>query len=180
MRTEDVNILESNLPRWKEIAGEVEDIGLLSGGGVESYILQKLYPNAWITELSIDDWNLTNKGDKNFDLIVACNVFMYSRDPESWFKNVLERCKYFWIQDLIRSWRCDASECADGPGGDGDCMRFTMPPNYLARVDHAYDLTRLSDRIVEFDPYKTQGRPDKDALSFIMFLKGDLCPSEKS
>lgn len=174
MRPEDIVALDNNFPRWKSKTDNISEIGVLSGGQVEYDILQKLFPDAWITEIAQKDWNLFEDGDKDYDLIVACNVFMYSTDPEKWFLNVLKRCKYFWIQDLIRSWRTDLSECACGPGGDNDVMRFTKPPEHLARVDHAYDLNKLSDKIVDFVTYPTRGRPDKDALSFLMFLKGEV------
>lgn len=174
MRPEDISVLEQTLTKWKGQVENIQEICMLSPCVEESILVQKIFPDAWITESTQSDWDLFEPGRRDYDLIVACNLFMYSRDPEKWFSNVLARCRYFWIQDLIRSWRCDASECADGPGGDGDVMRFSIPPTHMARVDHAYDLTRLGDKIVDFVAYPTRGRPDKDALSFLMFLRGDL------
>jgi hypothetical protein len=174
LRPEDITNLEEHLPRWKANIDIVSNIGVLSGGKIETDLLQKLFPDAWITEISQQEWDLFEEGKSEYDIIVACNVFMYSRDPGTWFKHVLQKCKQFWIQDLIRSWRTDEKECADGPGGDSDVMRFCLPPEHLARVEHAYDLRQLSERTVDFVAYKTRGRPDKDALSFLMNLRGDL------
>lgn len=174
MRQEDVDMINKTFPKWKESTGQVNTVGILSPCARELEIINKIFPDVWITELNEKDWDLFSPGQDEYDLLIACNVFMYSKDPAIWFKHVFAKCKYFWMQDLIRSWRSDECECACGPNGDRDVMRFTYPPNYLARVNHAFDLRLLSDRIINFIPYQTPGRPGKDALSFLLCLKGDL------
>ncbi len=175
MRELDIEMMNLHFPKWKKkIKQEIKTIGILSTSGHENNIIKNIFPDAWITDLNQNAWDLFKPGKEEFDLILACNVFMYSSDPDVWFKHIFEKCKYFWMEDLIRSWRMLSKECANGFGGDDDMMRFCMPPDHLARVEHAYDLRKLSKRTLNFEAYNVPTQIEKDAVSFLVNLKGEL------
>lgn len=171
MREKDIEVMNNFFPLWKRnINCYIATIALLSSNQHENDMIKGLFPDAKITNLDINSWDLFKPGREEFDLIFACNVFMYSSNPEIWFKHIFEKCRYFWMQDNIRAWRMGNQEL----GSDGDSMRFIYPPKYLARIDNAYDLRKLDSRIVNFETYEVQTLCGKDALSFILNLKGDI------
>jgi hypothetical protein len=100
-----------------------------------------LFPNA--TALSRREWDLDDPGPSDFDLVVAGNVFMYSPRPRQWFENVLERCAYLLLLDLVRRKRAEDSEL----GSDGDCMRYAIGGE-RPRVSEFFDLGVLESQIL--------------------------------
>lgn len=174
MRAEDIAAMELHFTKWAEELKDVKNIGLLSPSHQEVDLLKRLFPDAWQTVLSQRAWNLNNPGTENFDLIVACNVFLCADDPDLWFRNVLDRCRRFWIQDNIRAWRRDECELGGRSGDDNDIMRYSMPPDHVARIDNSYDLRRLSESTLNFVAYPAPGRPNLDSEAFLMNLQGKL------
>lgn len=170
MKDCDLREYEKVFPRWEEkVRGQIHRILLLSPSGEQRHLINRLFPGAYVAELSHTQWDLNHPGQEDWDLIGAMNVFMCSPDPTLWFKHVLSRCKYFWIQDLIRARRNGAEECAKA---DGDLTRYCYLPAVTANIPDAYDLSRFSDRLVDFHTYVSTGQDG--ALSFLMSLKGDL------
>jgi hypothetical protein len=97
----------------------------------------KLFPRA--TAISHRDWDLNEPGVRDFDLIVAANVFMYSGRPREWFDNVLARCAYFLLLDLVRRKRAPDQELGD----DGDAMRYATS----GRGSRALSISRRSTTV---------------------------------
>lgn len=176
MRSEDIAAMRLMFGDWKSKTSGVCNIAILSPSHQEIQLLKELFPEARVTELQQEDWDLNDPGKCDFDLILACNVFMCASQPRVWFENILNRCKYFWIQDNIRAWRTEDRELGGRSGRDNDVMRFSMPPDHMARIEEAYDLTELSHCTEEFYAYPVPGRVDKgkDAEAFLMFLRGRL------
>lgn len=176
MRKEDVEQYNIHLPVWANALNtSVKKVCLLSGDPEQESILKRCFPRATVVRRDVNDWDLNEEGREKFDLIVAMNVFMYSTDPSTWFKNVLAKCKYFWVQDLICGQRGSTDEVANGPDGDGDNMRYSVTPLLKARYEHAYDISRHQDRLIRLVAYKLDVPEHLPyGLSYIAFMKGDL------
>jgi hypothetical protein len=126
----------------------------------------QIFPQA--TALSRRRWDLKDRGKQNFDIIVAANVFMYSADPELWFRNVLSSCKYLVLLDIVRRRR--------GPGefgSDRDCMRYAVG-DAQPRVGQFFDLARLHDRLLGYRTFFGGANPlDQSPLHFVAVIRGD-------
>lgn len=84
---------------------------------------ENLFPNAKIFTKNISNWDLNEKCEDHFDLIVAHNVFHYSNDPSLWLKNVMNSCGVFLMQDLlVRPRGRNGSQFCD----DGDKTRYSF------------------------------------------------------
>lgn len=109
-------------------------------------------------------WDITTGPlDRQYELMVFCNVFHYMKNPEAAFKNVLTSCRYALIQDIIIRDRGVNAILGD----DGDSMRYCIPP-ILSNLSGSFDLTPLKDRMVFFMPYTDDGKN----THFITMIKG--------
>lgn len=149
------------LKRLAAALGGFKRIALLS-----PTLEHQLFPGA--TSLSQRRWDLQDPGRQSFDLIVAANVFMYSSEPELWFRNVLSSCKYLLLLDVVRRRR--------GPeefGADGDRMRYSVG-DAQPRVDRFFDLARLHDRVLGYRTFYGGANPlDDDPLHFVALIRGN-------
>lgn len=177
MRPEDLSQYLEVFPEWRDrLEHEIpEKIAVLSPSSAQLDIVRLLFPGAEIKSLTADDWDLNQEGTEDFDLILAMNVFMYSSDPWKWFKNVFSRCKYFWMQDVIRTQRAPDGHL----GTDGDHQRFSYRPEACALTPDACELSSgVGDRAIEFVVYESSSEFDKrkgqPGQSFLLFLRGDL------
>lgn len=179
MITEDMVAAEANFTRWAELVGKksVKKIALLSPDPEQTKFFEKLFPDAWVIELSESAWNLDVQAPETYDIIFAASVFMAAKDPDVWFKNVLSACRSFWLQDHIRRWRGSGMEC-DPP--TGDVMRYSYG-DQRARVEHAYDLSKLGDRVRDFAAYAAgMGPENRESVSFVAMIDGELGKKKKA
>lgn len=127
-----------------------------------------LFPKA--TGLPRWKWDLNKPSRKRFDVLLAANVFMYSPDPDRWFRNVLASCNYFIMLDLIRRRRDENSEF----GSDKDCMRYGVREE-RPRTDEFFDLHTLGDRLLSYKTFFGGSNPTDEApVHVLALIKGDL------
>jgi hypothetical protein len=170
MRSNDLKHFNQFWPKWaKELKGQINSVALLSPAGEEINLAKKLFPN--VSVLMEEHWDLYGTIDKKFDLVIASNVFMASKDPDLWFDNVLAVGRYAFIQDNVLGWRTAKSELATGTG---DFMRYSYLPDHPARIDTAYDLHKQDHRIKEIVFYNCPPGPEnRESKAFVMFMKSD-------
>lgn len=175
MRREDYEQYSAHFREWASLATDVRSVALLSGNGEQESIMRGVFPAASVRNVTRAEWDLSLPGSHSYDLIAAMNVWMYSPDPDLWFRNVLARCRHLWIQDLTCGQRSGRGEVADGPDGDGDCMRYSVSPLLRARYEHAYDLAAHQERLVRLVAYRLDVPAHLPyGLSFMAYLRGDL------
>lgn len=161
MTNQDIQHLSKlvpNLPRF-ETVGVFSSVKEWDG---------KLFPGA--KNLPRWKWDLNKPGKKRFDLLVACNVFMMSSDPEKWFRNVFASCRYFLLQDVVYRKRDALQEL----GRDGDTMRYKIG-NDVPRAERQFDLNAMSDRLLgHFSYFGGANEVSDDAVHFVAIFRGDL------
>jgi len=100
---------------------------LLLSPSLDDYrFVRKIFPGSSIGACFESDWNLDEPPPTNFigfDLVLAFNVLMYSRDPSKWIENILKITKNFVFQDVKYRKR---SEVAPYLGSDGDETRYAL------------------------------------------------------
>jgi hypothetical protein len=131
-----------------------------------------LFPRA--TAVSRREWDLNEPGARDFDLIVAANVFMYSPRPSQWFEHVLERCAFFVLLDVVRRKRAPDAEL----GGDGDCMRYAVADEQ-PRIPGYYDLATLDGRVLCSRTFHGGANEfDDSPVHFVALLRGSRRPAQ--
>lgn len=172
MRPIDAEKLPDVWRAFRESAKDCRRIALLSSNDFEVSQVKLLFPGATVLNLSRESWDLNEPAPEQYDLVVACNVFMYSPNPELWFRNVLSSCKHFWLLDNIRALRMQDSELGD----DGDSARFYFTSGEQPRIREAFCLDRYMDRVLGFFEYvfPMERRPGDPNAAFILHLRGDL------
>lgn len=132
----------------------------------------RVFPGA--TGLPRLRWDLDRPAWRQFDLLVACNVFMYAEAPERWFRHVLASCRYFLLLDLVRRRRDAHGEF----GNDGDRMRYAVGgAEPRAEVgERQTDLEALlGDRLLGHRLFHGGANPqDDDPLHLLALIRGDL------
>lgn len=172
MRPEDLEQYRIHFPYWAQLVGDIRDICLLSGDGPQEQALWDVFPSARVSNVHRNTWDLNNPGQWDYDLIVGMNVFMYSPDPDLWFRNVFARCRYLWIQDPVCAKRGEV-ECGDGPNGDGDSTRFSAGSVLQARAN-GYDLFKHQERLLRLVAYRLNVPAEVPyGLNMMAFLRGD-------
>jgi hypothetical protein len=155
---------------WKDQS--IQEIALLSPCEEQYQLIKKLFPKAHINVYTIRNWNLDYPNKRHYDLICAMNVFHYSKTPPLWFENVLNACRYFWLQDLVNRYRSDKRPCQ--LGDDGDSMRYCFSPNIHSTFDGAFDLSVFKEKITDFHAYPTEG----GNMHFLCSMKGKASPED--
>lgn len=159
MCEEDIPALERLIQKNIPLLGDVRQALVLSPCGQEQAMLSRLFPGAQVSTRSREQWDLMQESteDVRWDLAVACNTFMYSTDPSRWLENLATWCRYLAIQDNARSRRMPDRYCGWGPGGDGDCSRFSVSTHgVLGMTDpglSVYDFSRCAHPVVDGAPY---------------------------
>jgi len=143
---------------------------MLSPNEEQYQLIKKIFPNANIRVYTIKSWNLDKPNKRHYDLICAMNVFHYSKQPLLWFDNVLNSCRYFWLQDLINRYRSTKEGLQ--LGNDGDSMRYSFSPNIHSSFEGAFDLALFKERIIDFHAYPTKGQ----SIHFLCCMKGNSTP----
>ena len=139
----------------------------------EVEVFKTLVPGANITTKYRKDWDLNNPADFTTDVMWATNVFMYSNDPDRWFMNVLNSCKYFLLTDNTRAWRGGS---VGELGDDGDSMRYYMDLYTKPDLKNAYCLNQLSP--IDFQKYtmpsKCGVKGFEEAVTFSCLIRGRI------
>ena len=183
MVPEDYEQMRIYFPLWKK-GHSFTEICLLSPNKKQYQLLRELFPKSNISVCTVRDWNLNEKSKRKYDLVCAMNIFHYSKQPLLWFNNVLDACKYFWLQDLVIRYRSEK-----GPpfqlGNDGDSIRYCFLPEVKSTFEKAFDLSIFANRIVNFNTYSTESGLEKPNLHFILNMKGnvtidEVCESNKT
>jgi len=186
MRHEDIAVLGRNWNEWRWGISSLEPrVAALSPDGWERMLLKKFFPTGDVERLYKPDritsevighafngwkmglpWDLNSSCDYGvFDLITACNIFMYSNDPELWLNNIFKACKKFWMQDLISGKRDDNGYL----GGDGDSQRYSFPSDPSDFVG-AFDMSPYMDRLTHFESYDV----GPNSTHFVAEFNGDI------
>lgn len=130
---------------------------------------------------NIDTWNLNNKINEQYDLILINHTMMYSINPSLWFSNVFNSCKFVIITDLIDRKRGgingDITDQFNDTTDNSDCMRYCFTHlNKISKNKIKYDLSIYKNRIVDIQFYYTNyTKEDANNLpeSFICLFKGN-------
>lgn len=107
------------------------------------------------------DFDVMRPSSLRCGTLVLQNVMHYIADPEIAFRNLRESCQWLVVQDLIYRNRGKYEL-----GGDGDCMRYSLPGN-PASFGGAWDMSKLG--VFEFSVYR-----DQEAEHFIAKIPGFL------
>lgn len=146
----------------------------------EARVFNEIFKNKKIYLLSKKNWDLNDKIPVKFDLLIVNNVFMYSNNPELWFGNVFNSCKFLIVQDLINRKRGGEDndytnqfhKTVDDGDEDEDSMRYSfshLDQNSLSKIQ--YDLSKkFANRIINVEFYKTNNVNGKN---FICAFRGD-------
>ena len=140
---------------------------LLSPYPEQCELFQQYFSNAINIPSHKGRWDITNPNEDKYDIIFAASVLMMVTESEKAIENILNSCKWFFLQDLIIRWRSGHEF-----GTDGDCMRYyvkglSSKPDY----PNAFDLSYLGDKIIHFKEYKDENKN----ISFVALIKGNLC-----
>ena len=174
MVPEDYEQMQAAFPLWKK-NHYLKEICLLSPNKKQYQLIKGLFPKSNISVCTVRNWNLSKKNKRKYDLVCAMNIFHYSKQPLLWFNNVLNSCRYFWLQDLIIRYRSEKGMPFQ-LGNDGDSMRYCFLPEVKSTFKNAFDLSIFAQRIVNFKTYSTQGNPTN--LHFILNMKGEVAINE--
>jgi hypothetical protein len=149
-------------PRHSRVVSRVRDSEL------------RLFPMA--KAISRRQWDLNDPGSREFDLLVAANVFMYSPSPWQWFEHVLARCSYFLLVDLVRRKRAADDEF----GPDGDRMRYAIGDEQ-PRVADFFDLVLLDGQVLGWRTfYGGANEFDESPMHFMALLRGSRRPAQST
>jgi hypothetical protein len=167
-----------DLARLSELApalAVVDRLGLLSPNADGELALFPHGKPIYRRSLRHRSWDLDRPGRRRYDVLLAANVFMYSADPQRWFDNVLARCQWFVLQDIVRRRRSPDGEL----GPDGDRMRYAAGGE-RPRTDEFFDLRALGDRLLACSTYVAgPSEFDAEPLHVLALIRGDLTPSER-
>lgn len=150
---------------------------LLSPHANDWRFIKSRLPGARLYVATAKTWDLNDplSGAGYFDLIVASNVFHYSREPRVWFDNVLARTRYLVLQDLIYRRR---SPRAPFLGNDGDAVRYCYSRRGVTSgFAEPFDLSEIDARIVWFQDYeggRNELHPDSEPAPrhFVLVARG--------
>lgn len=170
MKADDLEKMKELFPLWKQRLGQEPGsicVHSATKEGEEVRFIRDLFPFSDVVLLDEQQWNLMGAAPREFDLFITNNTFMYSRDPQRWFDNVLASCKNVWMQDICRGRRDPEKEL----GNDGDSMRYRLEGIMEARLPNAYDLDKTGGQIVELKHWSSSGAGLDDSLHFYLFLR---------
>lgn len=117
---------------------------LVSPSRHDVLFMQRQWPSAHLTVITIRDWNLDQPPDPApgpFDCAIACNVMHYASQPQRWVDHLLMVSPVLVIQDLVERRRAPQPPHL---AADGDCMRYCDSSRAIrSGFAGAFDLARL-------------------------------------
>ena len=159
----------------------IHNVVMLNPSDADIGIFNTVFKHKNRNTKNINDWNLNNRNDEKYDLLLINHTMMYSNDPVKWFSNVFNSCKFVIITDLINRKRGgvpeDISDQFNTTTDLGDCMRYNFSHlNKLSKNKTNYDLSVYKNRIADIEFYNTNyTQEDKINFpeTFICTFKGD-------
>lgn len=138
-------------------------------------LIQMLCPEAHLMQRTEVEWDLNRPWKEDpVDIIVACNVFHYSRKPDLWFKNCFGACRYLWIQDLISRPR-GIHGLEFSTIDHGDCQRYRLGDNLIPSRYATFDLLTYQENLLHIEIYDAGSQEAKATLlNFIALFQGDI------
>lgn len=101
------------------------------------------------------EWDLNNQIESKFDIIIAHNIFYMAKNPNIWIDNVMNSCRYFLLQDLLKRKRDINTEFCKF---DEDNTRFSFN-NHKYYDGETFNLSNIKYKIVNGLIYN--GEPNK-------------------
>jgi hypothetical protein len=143
----------------------------------EIELFKKYLSPGEIIVTDINSWDIdTGSYPISSDLVVACSVFMSTREPEKWFRNVLSNTRYFFMLDHCIAYR--GNKEGEVAHLTGDHMRYTCPPVMISKFSGAFNLNSLLPRNFEVQAFNVPSECGiegyETGISFISLIKGDL------
>lgn len=172
---EDYDNLAVAARRWGESGfPQGMSVVVLSPDQTQMKKLEENLPHSVFFTLQERHWNLNQPFPDSLAkprVIIACNVFHYSPNPYTWFKNVFAACKEFWLQDLF--WRPRGANRQ--LGYDGDQCRYSLGEFPYPEGTWRYNLDAVKGRILDYWAYDAGSlRANRTMINFVARLKGDL------
>jgi len=123
-------------------------------------LIRKLFSTAKIVDIPLIS-DVIDLYDRQFDLLIALEVFDGVSDVDTSLRNLLKSCRYLWLQDRVD----------DSSISSSDVVRFKYLPLVVSSVPRAYDLSPLDDRMLNFTVYPS----GRGFTHFMAFFLGDNC-----
>lgn len=171
MRNEDLTAILAVMQRMKRpksvhiVAGSSQEVELIRGAwGVEP------------TATSESEWDLNAPPPPHVsaDLIVLCNVMMYSEDPALWLKNASLAAPLVLVQDCVRAKRGGNTELGHGDV-DGDSMRYSVSHFGITAVTDpgapTFDFSTCGYDVVDHELYRSSPPDNSDWTKVVVLLK---------
>lgn len=169
MRSEDLTAILAVMKRM-EHPGSVHIIGSSSQ---EIELVRGLWGINPTTSAE-NDWDLKNSPPDNVsaDLILLCNVMMYSDYPALWLRNASKAAPLILVQDCVRAKRGGNTELGHGDV-DGDSMRYGASHLCIEAVTDpgapTFDFSTAGYRFVDHELYRSSP-PDNDWTKIVVLL----------
>jgi hypothetical protein len=172
---EDYIVYQRAWSSWAELCPTTDKVIVCSGNKEQLAIVISLFPVAKVLNWDINQWDLNRPCPTSADIIVACNVFQYSPNPQVWFKNCFASCKYLWVQDLFSRPRGpDGTELSKNDPTD-DRVRYGFGGVFSSNTDTMFDLAVYRDRLRAIGFYDAGSfKEGKALINFAACLRGDL------
>jgi len=169
----DLAAYKAVFPDWAKRIGLCAKVGLLSPWSEQTALLRELFPDAKVTALSKREWDLNNPGKESFDLLAAMSVLYLAEDPGIWLRNILARCRVFWMQDHVRRRRGGPDTEFVGESADGvERWRFALP-GFRPEADVPTWTVPL-ERLTAWHVYSGGERHGRSAVHFLAAFRGEL------
>lgn len=148
-------------------------VHIISGTSLEVDLVRGMW-GIQPTVTTKDEWDLNSPPPPNVsaDLIILCNVMMYSPDPARWLKNLGLAAPLILVQDSVRARRGGTTELGHGDV-DGDSMRYGISHLGVEAVTDpgspTFDFSTSGHAIVDLELYRSTP-PDSDWTKVVVLL----------
>ena len=168
MTNENILAIQKLFPEW--YADLKPKTAVVLSPTIEYGVISECMPFADIGISRITDWNLNEKTDRSWDLVIASGVLMMSGNPSLWFENIFHSCNTLWMLDHV-----DRDRGPDQMGTDGDSVRYHLPPDVTSHFPDAFDIS-LAGEVTKLYTYVnpvtgSAFNPDLQNLSMIAEIK---------
>jgi hypothetical protein len=167
--------MRRSYPKWAD-----REIIVCSMSPPEMELFDRIFPSTDhnVTSMSKGVWDLSNECPIDSDIVIACNVLMYTGDPERCILNARKRTRLFVMLDQCIAHRGgQEGELAMFGDKDHDVKRFSMSHvGWNAVYPDAYDLSKMKDDIVSLDSFTIETHhpePYRLARTIIAAFRGD-------
>lgn len=159
----------------------IQNVCILNPTDADSEVFKTVFKNKTQHTHTINTWNLNNTINTIYDLIIINHTMMYSNNPEKWFKNIFNSCKFVIITDIINRKRGgtfgDMSHQCNDTTDTTDCMRYNFSHlGKFSKSNVSFDVSKYKNRIYDITFYNTpltKEDPYNLPESFICAFQGD-------